>query len=280
MEKKMKNKVLMSLVLLAFVTVGAAFAQQATLDKLTFTPRTVSGKDIYEVKPANNNISGAVVIPATYNNRPVTQIASFSNCKGITSVTIPASVVTINNSIFRNCTNLTSVTFQGSGITMNENATSSVGSFPGDLAVAYKAYGAGTYTRPANGTNWTKQGTASAPAPAVNTSLDGNWEAEDGTTIWISGNTATYSWFGSYPLLVDAVNKGYVKLGDQRLRNIKSTGNLTWSMEEAGIRYNNSNRNVATGVQWQNATYTMSANGQTLSENGVVKWTRERVFNN
>jgi hypothetical protein len=277
----MKNKVLLSIVLLAFVTAGAAFAQQATLDKLTFTPRTVSGKDIYEVKPANNNISGAVVIPATYNNRPVTQILSFSNCKSITSVTIPASVVTINNSIFRNCTNLTSVTFQGSGITMNENATSSAGSFPGDLAVAYKANGAGTYTRPANGANWTKQGAASAPAPAVNTSLDGFWVSPSGMEITISGNTAVLHYAGSNPLWNDAEYK-YFKPGDLKLRNIRSTGNLTWSMQELSIKYNASSPNVATGTQWENSTYTMSADGKTLSENGTVRWIRssEKVFNN
>jgi hypothetical protein len=148
------------------------------------------------------------------------------------------------------------------------------------LSAKYQAGGAGTYTRPANGTNWTKQGTASAPAPATNLSLDGNWEAGDGTTITISGNTAVITYIGDNPLLLDARNKGYVKIGDQKLRNIRSTGNLTWTMQELAYRYEARNPNVATGVQWENSTYTMSENGQTLSENGVVRWVRERVFNN
>jgi hypothetical protein len=164
MEKKMKNKVLMSLVLLAFVTVSAAFAQTPTLDKLTFTAQKSSGKDYNLVKPVNDKISGAVVIPDTYNNIPVTTIGinGFLNCTGITSVTIPASMTTINQSAFRTCTNITSVTFAVSNTSLGTNA------FPGDLVTAYKAYGAGTYTRPAGGANWTKQGSAvaSTPAPA------------------------------------------------------------------------------------------------------------------
>jgi hypothetical protein len=273
----MKNKAFLSLVLLAFVTASAVFAprvfaQTPTLDKLKFG--TNSGNNYYNVMPANNQISGAVVIPDTYNNKPVTNIAInvFLNCTAITGVTIPASVTTIGSGAFRNCTSLTSVTFGGSATALSQGGTNA--SFPGDLDTKYKAGGAGTYTRPAGGTVWTKQ------APAVNTSLDGLWAAEDGTTIYINGNTAIYNYIGVNPLLADAVKKGYVKVGDQRFRNIKSTGNLTWSMEEAGIRYNTSNRNVATGVQWVNTTLTMSANGQTLSENGTVRFERERVFNN
>jgi len=80
--------------------------------------------------------------------------------------------------------------------------------------------------------------------------------------------------------MADAVSKGYVKFDDQIFRNIKSAGNSTWTMQELTVTYNTRNPDVATGVRWSNSTYTLSANGQTLSKNGVVVWVRERVFNN
>ena len=281
----MKKRVSLSLVLLTFVTAGAAFAprvfaQSPTLDKLSFAAKTSAGKSYNEVKAANASISGAVVIPETYNNIPVTTIPSsaFQNCD-ITSVSIPANVDKIGQSAFRGCANLTSVTFGRSDTDMTGTGLNL--SFPGDLAIVYKANGTGTYTRPANGNNWTKQGAASAPAPTVNTSLDGFWVSPNGMEITISGNTAVLHYVGSNPLWIDAQYK-YFKPGDLKLRNIRSTGNLTWSMEELVVQYNTRSPNVATGTYWENSKYTMSADGKTLSENGTVRWIRssERVFNN
>jgi hypothetical protein len=270
----MKKRVLVGLALLTFVTAGAvfaprAFAQSPTLDKLKFA---VSGND-QTVTMANTSISGAVVIPDTYNNKPVNRIGvnGFRNCSAITSVTIPASVTSIASAAFNGCTNLTSVTFGGSNTSFNGSDA-----FPSnsgnELRDKYKAGGAGTYTRSAGGTVWTKQGTASAPA--VNTSLDGWWIADSGLTIIISGNTGTFLYIGSSPVWQSAQNKNLIKGGDQKLRNIRSTGNLTWTMEELGVDYNPSTY-VATGTKWGNTTLTMSADGQTLRENGSVRWTRE-----
>lgn len=52
-----------------------------------------------------------IVIPATYNNLPVTMITSngFSFTTSITEVIIPDSITKIDNSAFRGCTNLTEV---------------------------------------------------------------------------------------------------------------------------------------------------------------------------
>jgi hypothetical protein len=201
--------------------------------------------------------------------------STFNSCTNLASITIPASVTSIGQTAFQNCAKLTSVTFGGSNTGMTK--ASNLVSFPGDLHIAYQAGGAGTYTRPANGANWTKQGAASAPAPApaVNTSLDGWWVNGTGMTIVVSGNTATFLYFGTSPLWQSAVNKGYVKSGDQKLRNIRSTGNLTWTMQELGNNYDTRSPNVSTGTGWENTTLTMSADGQTLSENGSVRWTRE-----
>jgi hypothetical protein len=156
-EKKMKKKVLMGIVLLAMVAASAAFAHQATLDKLSFTGAEMSNDFI--AMPANDRISGAVVIPATYNGKKVFAVMNFMDCRSITSVTILASVTDIYARAFRNCTSLTSVTFQRTA-TNNIYASGADASFPGDLAAKYKAGGAGTYTRSTGGTVWTKQGAA------------------------------------------------------------------------------------------------------------------------
>ena len=152
----MKKRVLMSLVLLAMVVASAVSAQQATMDKLSFTGVEMS--DDYVALPANNSIRGEVVIPAAYNGKRVFAVMNFMDCRNITGVTIPASVTDIYARAFRNCTNLTSVTFQGTAAGMY--ASGADASFPGDLAAKYKAGGAGTYTRSAGGTVWTKQGAA------------------------------------------------------------------------------------------------------------------------
>ena len=263
----MKKRVLMSLVLLAFVTVGAAFAQSPTPDKLKFAE---AGKTDYSVKKANDNISGAVVIPSTYSNKPVTLItdSAFTNCKNITSVTIPASVTLIGGSAFSGCTSLTSVTFGGKNTVMVMAGLKI--SFPGDLYDVYKAGGAGTYTRTAGGNNWTKgSATASAPAP----SLNGKWRIQPAGNVFIliSGNNAVYSdFYDPVGLIGSAADKGYIKEGTQYLRNLKSTGNSTWSGQVLEIRYNNSNPNVATGTRWVNCTLTK--NGVTFTVSNGDKW--------
>jgi len=278
----MKNKALLRLALLTFVTASAVFAprvfaQSPTLDKLTLTAKKSGNQNYYEVRSASNKISGAVVIPGTYQNVPVTQIpiGAFRGCSNMTSITIPASVTTIANQAFQTCTNLTSITFGGNNTSISGNDPFG-STTQHDLKAKYGAGGAGTYTRSAGGSVWTKQGAASAPAPtpapAANTSLDGWWMADSGLTIVVSGDTAIILYIGSSPVWQDAFKKGYFKEHDEKLRNIRNTGNLTWTMQELGVDYN-PRTNEATGTKWGNTTLTMSANGQTLSENGSVRWT-------
>jgi hypothetical protein len=174
----MNKRVLMGLVLLIAVGTSAVFAQQPTLDKLTFTTVNTTA---YSVKAANDRISGIVVIPATYNNRSVAEIENraFQDCSAITSDTIPASVATIGNSAFETCANLTSVTFQGTATKITEAEMNfPYPSFKGDLAVKYKAGGAGTYTRSAGGTAWTKQGGAGQNTPAQIVQSQGKYYLE------------------------------------------------------------------------------------------------------
>ena len=193
----MKKRVLMSLVLLAIIGTSAVFAQTPTLDKLKFRENVSS----YLVDPANNQISGEVVIPDTYNNKPVKTVGVFKDITGITSVTIPASVDSIINNAFARCTNLTSVTFLSGRI---KQASNTDYNFPGDLVDKFNAGGPGTYTRPAGGKNWTKQGGSF--------SLSGTWtRSTDGMKITIADNGQNITITGDKPDNGGKLNDTYTK---------------------------------------------------------------------
>ena len=59
---------------------------------------------------------GSVDIPATIDGKPVTSIGwgAFQLCSGITSITIPNSVISIEDGAFQNCSGLTSITIPSS----------------------------------------------------------------------------------------------------------------------------------------------------------------------
>jgi hypothetical protein len=59
----------------------------------------------------NGTPPNAVVIPASYNGKPVREIAgaAFRNCANLVSVSIPSTVTYIGDSAFRGCTRLTGV---------------------------------------------------------------------------------------------------------------------------------------------------------------------------
>jgi hypothetical protein len=132
-------------------------------------------------------IGGAVNIPSVIDGKPVTSIGNyvFYGCTSLTSVSIPSSITYIGYSAFENCTYLFSITIPSSvtyigedafyGCTYLTSVTFAAGSnipsanfgnnaFPegsyggGDtLKTAYSTGKAGTYTRAAGGSTWTKQ---------------------------------------------------------------------------------------------------------------------------
>ena len=87
---------------------------------------TITSSNTVEVTyyrhPQNNNnfVSGDVVIPSSVTNNgttySVTSIgdAAFSDCSGLTSVTIPNSVTSIGEGAFLECSGLTSITIPNS----------------------------------------------------------------------------------------------------------------------------------------------------------------------
>jgi hypothetical protein len=91
--------------------------------------------------------------------------SAFTGCTSLTNITIPNSVNSIGQNAFMNCTSLTSITFAtGSNIPdanfgNNVSPEGSTGTGGNTLKTAYNAASpkAGTYTRSANGSTWSKQ---------------------------------------------------------------------------------------------------------------------------
>jgi hypothetical protein len=118
------------------VTVSAQGYASMTSDAVTVIEEQPSGteeftytlnysKTAYRVSKGTLT-TGAVTIPSSLNNLPVTEIDSyaFRNCTGITSVTIPNSITTIGYSAFENCTGLTSITIPSSVTSIGSSAFS------------------------------------------------------------------------------------------------------------------------------------------------------------
>ncbi|GAB6392637.1 MAG: leucine-rich repeat domain-containing protein [Treponematales bacterium] len=84
-------------------------------------------------------------------------IYAFSSCRELTSVSIGKGVTSIGRGAFNSCNSLTSVTFAPGSRISAENFSADNGTFPGDLRAKYLAGGAGTYTRAAGGSSWTKR---------------------------------------------------------------------------------------------------------------------------
>ena len=96
--------------------------------------------------------------------------------------------------------------------------------------------------------------------------INGTWVGGGGALIInINGSTGTITQIGGgFPRLQDAVNKGLIRVGSQYFRNLRKTGDLTWTGQELGIGYYTSAPNVAVSVDYGNTTITLSANGQSL----------------
>jgi hypothetical protein len=112
-------------------------------------------------------------------------------------------------------------------------------------------------------------------------SLDGYWElgvsAWTGLVVHITGSTGAYTQLAAVnDLTQSAIDKGYIKVGNQAFRNLSKTGDRTWTGQELWITSKASAPNVATGTSWENVTITMNGNGLSFQCTGGRTWTKRQ----
>jgi hypothetical protein len=142
------------------------------------------------------------------------------------------------------------------------------------MAACDDGSGAGGGNTPGGG--GTNPGGGGSPATY---SINGSWAGHDSNyyvniVIKIDGSNGVFTQLNNLSAVwQSAVDKGYLKVGDQAIKNLTKTGDLTWSGQQLGIRYD-SNPNVATGIGWANSVFTMSADGQKLTSSDGNTWSR------
>lgn len=134
MKKVLKSglSVLVSLSIV-FGSVYAGFSELNLSEFLVVKTKAASESDLtfvlnsasmtYSVTDCVTTAEGEMVVPDSYNDLPVTKIASvaFSDCVGLTSVVIPDSVTSIGSSAFSRCNNLVSIIIPDSVTSMGSS---------------------------------------------------------------------------------------------------------------------------------------------------------------
>ena len=136
-----------TLILSVFFSISAS-AYDVEVDGIYYlTPK----KNVAIVTKGDKEYSGDITIPSSikvneseYTVREIEETA-FSNCSGLTSVTIPNSVTSIKGSTFEDCSSLTSITIPNSVTSIGNSAFSRCGNLENLYCYAEKISYLGHY---------------------------------------------------------------------------------------------------------------------------------------
>ena len=94
----------------ALFCLGLMSVHAQTVDANTALTYSVEGNSV-TITACDQKASGALVIPSTYEGKPVTSIKdrAFESCSRLRSVTIPDSVTSIGDGAFLGCSSLTNI---------------------------------------------------------------------------------------------------------------------------------------------------------------------------
>jgi len=243
-----------------------------------------SSSSLFQPSSSSSSETGSSgTIDGVWINEDVGYIHTVNGSAGVISQIYPTNAlhtdalnkdyISIGSQVYRNLKSTGNLTWSGQYLMVNYNNSSpnvATGTTWVDCTLTLSADG--------QTIQFYSSGVTKTPNRILtrsNYSLDGVWINEDvGYIHTINGSAGVISQI--YPtnaLHTDALNKGYISIGSQVYRNLKSTGNLTWSGQYLMVNYNNSNPNVATSTTWVDCTLTLSADGQTLQfySSGVTK---------
>lgn len=85
---------------------------------------TLSADETYYIVTCGTCTDSHIVIPLTYNGKPVESIgdSAFDSCTNLTSIVIPDSIISIGNFAFIGCSSLTNITMSSSVISIGYSA--------------------------------------------------------------------------------------------------------------------------------------------------------------
>ncbi|RYD34702.1 MAG: leucine-rich repeat domain-containing protein, partial [Verrucomicrobiaceae bacterium] len=108
----------------AVIAITSAATHWSEADTFGDFGYTDNGASITINEHINSDKSGPVVVPATINGKPVTVIGyrAFWRSNKITSVTLPAGLISVESFAFRSCSTLHTVTFGPGLVSVGDNA--------------------------------------------------------------------------------------------------------------------------------------------------------------
>ena len=89
--------------------------------------------------------------------------------------------------------------------------------------------------------------------------LDGDWSSNgnSGLYIRINGSTGTFTSIPSSGNWRNAANRGDIRVGSPKFRNLRRTGNYEWTGESIAVS--------SSTASWHSTTITLASNGRTFS---------------